>query len=1115
MKKHRYARPSTKRFQPSFELLESRETPATFTVSNLGNAGDGSLRQAIMNVNSTPGPDIIDFSVAGTIQLTTASLPAISNAVKIDGASAPNFAGVPLIQIDAHGFGGLTFDTGSANSTLGLISIVNATGAGVTLNDSNIALFGNYIGLGLDGSTVESNSGDGIDINPTSANNTIGGTASLERNFIAGNGGNGITITGSSRNQILANFIGTDVTGTLALGNLGNGIELNAAAISNDIGGTTLAAGNLISANGGCGLLITGQSLTNFVAGNFIGTTFTGNAPLGNTLDGIAILDGSNDNAIEGTFVDEKPFIFFNVVCANGGNGLRIDDSDNTLVHANYFGLGANDSTALGNALDGALIEGNSSNTQFGGIIPLGDVAAGNLGNGLEIRDTASDTLVFNMFSGVPSFSDTDKVGNAKDGILITSTGSGNFVKTSVFSANGMNGIEVGENASDVQLTELIVGLNTDGQKPIPNQGDGIKIDNNASNIQIGAFQTTIAPRVIDGANLGDGIDITDTAHDIVIIGCAIGVSKANTDLGNQGDGIFVGGGTSNISIGGVDPQLGNVIGANLGNGIHLTGTSNIQIVGNQLGVNAASPPLSLPNQLNGILIEDSEGIVSSVTISGNTILNSGLAGIAIGANTSDASTGITVSQNSIDNNGGLGIDLADDGVTPNDLKDPDVGPNLLQNYPVLQTVTTSGSASTATGILNSLPDQQFRIEFFASPTAAASGFGQGLNYLGSTVVTTDNLGNATFNATGLAGISLGFVMSATATQLATGNTSEFSSDALIAASPATVQGFVFNDFNANGTQDAGEPPLAGQTVYLDLNNNGIMDANEPFGISNGAGNFTITSGATGTFALRQAFADGNQLTAPASGSISVALSSGTIISGSVWGTTPISTTDPVFVASPLFPPGAPNLNTAFLNGVYRNLLNRAPDPAGLSNWLDQLQSGVSESSVVTQITDSQEHRTLQIDSYYESYLDRAADQPGLDNWLNSFAAGQTETEVVAQFLNSSEYQGLHTSNADFVASLYATVLSKPADPAGAALWVQSLENGATRSQVIHGFLASPESETRSIQAFYFAYLQRAADPVGLQNWLDALNGGTTLDAISTNFLTSQEYLSAAQKSVG
>ena len=716
MKKHCQTRPPCSRFRPTLEALEARETPAVFTVSSLADAGDDSLRQAIMNVNSTPGPDIIDFSVAGAIQLTTVSLPAFTNTVTLNGASAPNFAGVPLVQIDANGFGGLTFDTGSANSVLSLISIVNATGTAVTLNDSNITLFGNYIGLGLDGATVEANSGDGIAINPTSANNTIGGADSLERNFISGNNGNGITITGSSRNQILANYIGTDVSGTLARGNQGDGIELTAAAISNDIGGTTLAAGNLISANGGCGLLITGQSLTNFVAGNFIGTTLTGNAPLGNALDGIAILDGSNDNAIEGTFVDEKPFVFFNVVCANGGNGLRIDDSDNTLVHANYLGLGADDGTPLGNTLDGALIEGNSSNTQFGGIIPLGDVAAANMRNGLEIRDTASDTLVFNLFSGVPSFSDTNKFGNKKDGVLITSTGSGNIIKTSVLSANGMNGIEVGENASDVQLTELIIGLNTDGQMPIPNLGDGIKIDNNASSIQIGAFQQTIAPRVIDGANDGDGIDITDTAHDIVIIGCSIGVSKANTGLGNQGDGIFIGSSTSNISIGGVDSQLGNVIGSNLGNGIHLTGTSNIRIFGNQIGIDAETTPQPMPNQMNGILIEDSQGIVNSVTITGNTVVNSGLAGIAIGADTSDASAGITVSQNSIDNNGGLGIDLADDGVTPNDSKDPDLGPNLLQNFPVLQTVTTSGSVSTATGFLNSLPDQQFRIEFFSSP---------------------------------------------------------------------------------------------------------------------------------------------------------------------------------------------------------------------------------------------------------------------------------------------------------------------------------------------------------------------------------------------------------------
>ncbi len=61
-------------FRPSLELLETRLTPSTFTVANLNDSGTGSLRQAIMDANSLSGPDIIDFSVAGTIR--PASAPA-------------------------------------------------------------------------------------------------------------------------------------------------------------------------------------------------------------------------------------------------------------------------------------------------------------------------------------------------------------------------------------------------------------------------------------------------------------------------------------------------------------------------------------------------------------------------------------------------------------------------------------------------------------------------------------------------------------------------------------------------------------------------------------------------------------------------------------------------------------------------------------------------------------------------------------------------------------------------------------------------------------------------------------------------------------------------------
>src|SRR5205807_9676919 len=96
--------------------------------------GPGSLRDAIASVNSFQANEI-DFSVAGVIQLTSGALPAIANTVKIDGSTAPGFAGSPVVEIDNNGFAGLALS--GSNSTLKGLSIVNAYGAGVTLNGTD------------------------------------------------------------------------------------------------------------------------------------------------------------------------------------------------------------------------------------------------------------------------------------------------------------------------------------------------------------------------------------------------------------------------------------------------------------------------------------------------------------------------------------------------------------------------------------------------------------------------------------------------------------------------------------------------------------------------------------------------------------------------------------------------------------------------------------------------------------------------------------------------------------------------------------------------------------------------------------------------------------------
>ena len=269
-------------FRPRLESLETRLTPTTYTVSSLADSGGGSLRAAITSVNGDSTPDVIDFTVAGVIQLTSGALPAINNTVNIDGTSAPGFAGSPVVELDNNGFAGLEFNqlsngnfqgSGSSNSGLASLSIVNANGAGVTLVANDITIVGNWIGIALDGS-VAANTGVGLLAN-SSVGDLIGGTTAALRNVISGNGQGGIQLgTGPGQfvqnTNVLGNFIGTDPTGQTAAPNHGSGIS---EASSENVIGT----GNIIAFNTDFGVGIGGGSdavLGNSIFDNTMGGIF-------------------------------------------------------------------------------------------------------------------------------------------------------------------------------------------------------------------------------------------------------------------------------------------------------------------------------------------------------------------------------------------------------------------------------------------------------------------------------------------------------------------------------------------------------------------------------------------------------------------------------------------------------------------------------------------------------------------------------------------------------------------------------------------------------------------------------------------------------------------------
>lgn len=417
-------------------------------------------------------------------------------------------------------------------------------------------------------------------------------------NVISGNGGNGIGIHGASGNRIAMNHIGTDAAGLVQLGNKKNGILLTRRASNNVIGGTVTGGndptagvivrppqGNLISGNQGNGVLMTGGATGNTMSGNFVGTTARGDAALGNRGDGVAIVN-ADGNSLIGCQMQDQPFVYYNVLSGNDGNGLRITDSNNTTVQANFMGAGANNTTVVANGRDGLLVSGSSRQTQVGGVIPLGNVISGNNRNGVEVTQKASGFTSFNTFTGVFAFGGAAP--NRGDGTLITSSGGNNVIRTCIISGNLGNGIELGGKATGVQVTDTSVGTDTSIQTAIPNGGDGIKIDGHAHGNAIGGFQPSIEPQVTVSANRGYGIHVVGSAHDNVIFHTDIGTKGQGTgDLGNGLGGIDIGPGTSRITVGGATLALQNLISFSGGPGISIHSSRGDAVLGNDIRGNA------------------------------------------------------------------------------------------------------------------------------------------------------------------------------------------------------------------------------------------------------------------------------------------------------------------------------------------------------------------------------------------------------------------------------------------------------------------------------------------------------------------------------------------------
>ncbi|HEX6044662.1 MAG TPA: Calx-beta domain-containing protein [Pyrinomonadaceae bacterium] len=373
---------------------------ATFVVTNVNDSGAGSLRQAILDANANPGADSITFNIAGPSLLIQPllGLPDITDPVTIDGSTQPGFAGAPIIELN-----------GSKSAVRALF--VNAPG-----------------------STIRS-----LVINGFSTGAIVIGTA-----------GAGSHVEGC--------YIGTDVTGMIAIPNGGAGVAVFSS--NNVIGGPTLSARNVISGNAGAGVEVrlfccmappTNAISGNVIQGNYIGINKKGDGQLGNQQEGVVVSTSASDASISTTLIGGTAPGAGNVISGNRFDGIFLGSitTTGTTVQGNRIGTSADGMSAIPNDGDGVRID-LSTNNVIGGSAPgAGNLISGNgrpgsgTGRGSGISIGSANHVVRGNLIGT-DVTGTGPLGNLDDGIRggrNTTVGGIGASERNVIAFNGLRGI--------------------------------------------------------------------------------------------------------------------------------------------------------------------------------------------------------------------------------------------------------------------------------------------------------------------------------------------------------------------------------------------------------------------------------------------------------------------------------------------------------------------------------------------------------------------------------------------------------------------------------------------------------------------------------------------------
>ena len=341
--------------------------------------------------------------------------------------------------------------------------------------------------------------------------------------------------------------------------------------------------------------------------------------------------------------------------------------------------------------------------------------------NGIVLQGSGGGQVLVGNHIGTDTAGVSDE-GNGAAGVYVN--GAPNVVlRDNVISGNDTYGVHIsGSGAKRAMLYGNTIGLNAAGNADLGNTLAGVNVN--------GAEEATLRDNVISG-NDSHGVSLSGSgAHNADIQHNLIGVNASGTDaLGNTGSGIHISG-ARNIGI------YENVIGGNDSHGVSLTssGTMDTFIGENYIGTNSSGTALG--NGGSGVHIASSS---YNNFVEANTIAHNTGDGVTV---TASGSLGSTIWENSIHSNGGLGIDLGDDGATANDTGDSDTGPNFLQNFPTNITLATRDDVASVRFSLDVTADRRYIVDYYSCDTSTS---GEGKEWLGFSPVRGSSTGNLAF----------------------------------------------------------------------------------------------------------------------------------------------------------------------------------------------------------------------------------------------------------------------------------------------------------------------------------------------------------------------------------